>query len=193
MGVTDVTMWKNTAAKGDKMEELRFDAVRLQDLMKRRGVSDYQLAHATGISRTMIYYLRKGERKSASAELITKLANALETTVDYLLGEDVNGSGRVTVTVPEGVRRLTEIANRLSEIRQEELVRIAAALEQIEREQATYWNSVEIVQQVLAFAEHYREGDDPDLLELLETLRRAPRRLGSGAAEDEAHGPQDSE
>lgn len=175
------------------MEELRFDAKRLQDLMDRRNVSDYKLGKMTGISRTMIYYLRKGERKSASAEFITKLANALDTTVDYLLGEEVNGSGRVTVTVPEGVRRLTEIANRLSEIRQEELVRIAAALEQVEREQATYWNSVEIVQQLLAFAEHYREGDDPDLLDLLETLRRAPRRLDTGTAEDQAHGPQDSE
>lgn len=175
------------------MEELRFDAKRLQDLMDRRNVSDYKLGKMTGISRTMIYYLRKGERKSASAELITKLANALDTTVDYLLGEEVNGSGRVTVTVPEGVRRLTEIANRLSEIRQEELVRIAAALEQVEREQATYWNSVEIVQQLLAFAEQYREGDNPDLLELLETLRRTPRRLDTGTAEDQAHGPQDSE
>lgn len=175
------------------MEELRFDAARLQDLMDRRNVSDYKLGKMTGISRTMIYYLRKGERKSASAELLAKLANALETTVDYFIGADQAANGRVTVTVPEGVRRLTEIANRLSEIRQEELVRIAAALEQVEREQAAHWNSVEIVQRLLAFAEHYREGDTPDLLELLETLRRTPRRLDNGTAEDEAHGPQDGE
>lgn len=175
------------------MEELRFDANRLQDLMDKRNVSDYKLGKMTGISRTMIYYLRKGERKSASAELITKLANALETTVDYFIGADKPGNGRVTVTVPEGVRRLTEIANRLSEIRQEELVRIAAALEQVEREQTKNLDSAEIVRRILAFAEHYREGNEPDLLELLETLRRTPRRLDTGAAEDETHGPQDSE
>jgi transcriptional regulator with XRE-family HTH domain len=181
-------------SKGGEMAELRFDAARLQDLMDKRAVSDYQLAKRTGISRTMIYYLRKGERKSASAEVMTKLANALETTLDYLIGAEGTHDGRVTVTVPEGVRRLTEIANRLSELRQEELVRIAAALEQVEREQAATLDSVEIVRQILAFSEIYREGDDPDLFELLEVLRRAAlRRLDTGAVEEEPDSPQDSE
>jgi hypothetical protein len=67
--------------------------------------------------------------------VIARLAEALESTSDYLLGMETEdgtvSEGRVT----EPVRRLAEIANRLSALRQEELVRIAAALEQFEREE----------------------------------------------------------
>lgn len=150
------------------MGEMRFDAERLQDLMDRRGVSDYQVAEAAGISRTMVYYLRKGQRKSASAEVMTKLAKALETTVDYFIGADDSTNGRVTVTVPEGVRRLTEVANRLSELRQEELVRIAEVLEKFEREEA----------------ERNAEEDARQIAEIEAAVNVYERKHGTTAADD---------
>jgi transcriptional regulator with XRE-family HTH domain len=114
------------------MPEVQYSPTRLQDLMDRRNMSNTELAQKSGVTLSMIDYLRTGKRKTASAAVMARLADTLETTVSYLLG--MGDEGRVTIIVPEAVRRLAEIACRLSEMRQEELVRIAAALEQLERE-----------------------------------------------------------
>lgn len=72
------------------MSEVRFISARLDALMKQRGFSDYTLADKTGISKTMIYYLRKGQRKTASVEFIAKLADALGTNTQYFIDENAD-------------------------------------------------------------------------------------------------------
>lgn len=122
-----------------------------------------------------MYYLRTGKHQTTSERNLKALAEALETTTDYLSGPEdaVKDDGRVAVMLPEALIELTQIAERLSEIRQEELVRIAATLEDMERAQASTPPS-EIMEALLLIAEQLREqvgGSDP--LESLEAVFRA--------------------
>jgi DNA-binding Xre family transcriptional regulator len=116
------------------MPEVQYSPTRLQELMDRRNIGNTELAQKSGVTLSMIDYLRTGKRKTASAAVMARLADTLETTVSYLLGMGTGDEEHVTIIVSEPVRRLAEIACRLSEMRQEELVRIAAALEQLEGE-----------------------------------------------------------
>lgn len=182
------------------MTDLQFNGDRLADLMKRKKVSDGDVAKSTGLSRTMIYYLRKGKRKSASAENIAKIAEALETNTNYFL-TDSAGDTRVAVMLPEPLRQLAEVAGRLSEVRQGELLRIAAALEELEREQVIYSMPAAVMQELIAFADQIEEeGSDTELLPILETLFRQvsrggrdrpamPRLPGSGSAQEPPNDP----
>lgn len=70
-----------------KMTEVSFRADRFAKLMKTRGFTDGKLAYASGVSRTMIYYMRKGERQKVSAEIIAKVADPLGTSSLYLMDE----------------------------------------------------------------------------------------------------------
>jgi transcriptional regulator with XRE-family HTH domain len=117
---------KKEADVEEDVGEIRFSKERLNALIQKRGMSASKLAKKTGISRTMISYLRAGKRTSTSAENITKLASALGTTVDYLVGKDDSGP-------PESIRRLTEVVGDLSEERREELTGIAALLNELDQ------------------------------------------------------------
>lgn len=154
------------------MSELRFSKERLAQLMDDRGLGDAQLAKKVGVSRTTIFNLRKGRRQTARAELMARIADALATTVDYLLGE-----GEDRPPMPEAISRLSEVANRLSEIRQEELVRMAEALEKLEREQPTYALPARAMEVLLDVAA--KMGIEDEILGDLEALlgSQPPTRL----------------
>lgn len=57
---------------------------RLKALRKKRGISQADLAEKTSVHFTQISRYERGESKP-NAEAITKLAKALDTTVDYLM------------------------------------------------------------------------------------------------------------
>jgi len=69
------------------MTEATFRADRFAKLMQKRNLTDGKLAYASGVSRTMIYYMRKGERSKVSAETIAALAGPLGTSTQYLMGQ----------------------------------------------------------------------------------------------------------
>lgn len=114
------------------LPEARFDAGRLKRLMTKKSIGDTELARKAGVSRQMIFHLRKGSRQTASAEVVQKMADALDTTVPYLLGDDEGEEE----SIPETIAKLLEIVEKLSETRQEELVRIANAFRQLEDEES---------------------------------------------------------
>lgn len=119
------------------MNDISVNSERLKDLMLRRKVGDSKLAELSGLGRTTIYYLRSGQTKATSERNLRTIAAALDTTVAYLSGEGEaqEDSERVAVLLTEPIRQLAEVANSLSEIRQEELIRMARALVELEREQ----------------------------------------------------------
>lgn len=157
------------------MEEIHFDKARLGEAMKRQGFSDYTLAEKTGISRTAIYYLRTGKRGQPSAEIVKRLADGLGTTVEYLMGID-DPKLSATPKMPAAIQQLADIAGNLSEIRQEELIRIATALQKLEQEQQTL--TTPQVAALMELHEKLREqGVSEDVLDLLESLLPPPRRL----------------
>lgn len=176
------------------MGELRFDSERLAELMKKRHIGDTKLAEMSGVSRTMIFYLKKGKRNTASAETVAKIASALNTTVAYLLGEGEEKQPPMQ-KLPEPIRQLAEIAGNLSEVRQEELIQIALTLAKLEQESADQPVSGETMEKIVRIADQLRErGGNEDLLPLLETLaRNSPRRwlidLGSDQKPDDPTKP----
>lgn len=159
------------------MDEVKFDPERLVKAMKQAKLGDTKLAEKVGISRQMIYLLRKGKRPSASAEIIAKIANATNTTVSYLMGGEENDDAPPIQKLPEPIRQLAEVAGQLSEVRQEELLRIAHALRQLEAEQATAPLPGGTMRALIELADQIRaQGNNDDLLESLRALFRSPPR-----------------
>ncbi len=71
-------------------------AERLKKLRKERGLSQNKLAKAIGVHFTQVSRYERGDTKP-NAEAMTKLAHALDTTVDYLMNgasdDIVNNAG----------------------------------------------------------------------------------------------------
>ncbi len=67
---------------------------RLQALRSLRGLNQEELAKRAGLQATAISHFETGTRKP-SFDNLRRLADALETTVDYLMGrtDDPTGSG----------------------------------------------------------------------------------------------------
>jgi len=63
---------------GDKIKSLRL----------KKELSAKQLAEATSLTPAYLSMLEKGKRTNPSLDIIQELANALDTTVDYLLSDD---------------------------------------------------------------------------------------------------------
>lgn len=159
------------------MGEVKFDPARLIGAMRKAGMGDAQLATAAGISRQMVFYLRKGKRNSVSAEVLGKIAAALEISVDSLLQE----SGPQPSPLPGAVRQLTEIAVNLSETRQEELARIASVLAALDQERQTkemphnFLGGIEAAMNVFTRRRGQEAGDE--LIDLLKTYVPELREL----------------
>jgi transcriptional regulator with XRE-family HTH domain len=77
---------------------IHFDGHRLQTLRQRRGVSVEDLSIASSVSARHIWRLEAGERPNTSAVTLARVAQALNTTLEYLLGltDDVRGIRELT-------------------------------------------------------------------------------------------------
>jgi transcriptional regulator with XRE-family HTH domain len=157
------------------MSELRFNRVRLQKLMDEKGLVDAELASLAGVSKSTIYYLRTGKHKSTSAEKLRRIAVALGTTPEYLLGHDGAeplDDHLVPVMLPAPIRHLAQVAMRLSELRQEEAIRIVEALEEMERAQPVLTLPLRAMDLLLDVAAELGIEEDESLDELLDLFRR---------------------
>lgn len=65
--------------------------IRLAELLERSGEKAAPLAERLGLSASFIRDILRGKTKSPRSESLDKLADALGTTKDYLLGKDVDG------------------------------------------------------------------------------------------------------
>jgi transcriptional regulator with XRE-family HTH domain len=68
---------------------------RLQDLRDKRGLSQEELAKRAHLQGTAVSHFETGTRKP-SFDNLRRLADALETTVDYLMGRTNEPDGVVT-------------------------------------------------------------------------------------------------
>lgn len=103
------------------MANPRFRADRLVELMRKRDLNAGQLAYLTGVSQPMVFYLTRDERPGVSAVIAAKLARALGCSVEYLLGMTEEPSPQ-TLDIDDLVMELAEIANRLTNRRQRDLL-----------------------------------------------------------------------
>jgi transcriptional regulator with XRE-family HTH domain len=70
---------------------------RLKSIRETRGLSQAELGEKSGVPSLMISHFETGARPSAAAATLVKLANALQTSIDYLLArtDDPIATGRV--------------------------------------------------------------------------------------------------
>lgn len=168
--------------------EVQFDSARFADMVERSGMTDAALARKAGISRSMVGFLRKGQRKSASAEILTKLAGALGTTTDYFLG---SGEMPPVQVFDDAIRRLVDIANGLPEGRQAELLQMALALQDMEQER-THALSKGMMKAMLRLSTLLKErGGNDDLLVLLQSLMGQGERYALRFGDSGENGPDE--
>jgi transcriptional regulator with XRE-family HTH domain len=65
---------------------------RLGELRLKKGKSLQDVADAVGVSKTHIWQMEKGKSENPSVELIKKLAEYFEVSVEYLMGTDGSAS-----------------------------------------------------------------------------------------------------
>ena len=102
---------------------------RLAALREQRGLTQEELEEKSKVSAAMISHFETGARQRASAETLIKLAKALETSVDYLLGrteEVAPVSGRVAAAF----RALSNTSDATIDA----AVRVVESLVEMERE-----------------------------------------------------------
>ena len=63
-----------------------FDGARMRALRRRRGLSAEELARLAGITPRHVWRLEAGGRPRVAAVTLARIALALDTTLDYLMG-----------------------------------------------------------------------------------------------------------
>lgn len=100
---------------------------RLKIVRRARGLTQEELEAKSGVSSAMISHFETGERQKASADNLVKLAEALNVSIDYLLGRSEEPELRG--------ERVQALFRRLSKASDEEIdqsVRVIEAM--LERE-----------------------------------------------------------
>ena len=69
--------------------KVRTTTQRMKELISKKGISQKQLAKISGLTESTISHYVRGERVPRGVNLI-KIAKALDTTTDYLLGNEEN-------------------------------------------------------------------------------------------------------
>lgn len=57
---------------------------RIRDIRKKRNMTQVELAQKSGVARATIWALENGTERTTTTKTLTKLANALDTTIDEL-------------------------------------------------------------------------------------------------------------
>jgi transcriptional regulator with XRE-family HTH domain len=91
----------------DPIPDLVFDGSRLKALRFERGLSAEEAARRANVSLRHLLRLEAGQRPNTSAVTLTRVALALDTTVEYLLGitnDDRSIGGRLEDHAEEAAR-----------------------------------------------------------------------------------------
>jgi transcriptional regulator with XRE-family HTH domain len=103
----------------------------LKSVRETRGLSQTELGEKAGVPALMISHFETGARPSASAATLVKLANALDTSIDYLLArtDDPVTTGRVGAL-------LRSLGQSASQETMEAVITIAEAMAQKDKVKA---------------------------------------------------------
>lgn len=146
------------------------DYERFEKLMKEKKWKASELGKYAGLDYNTAYAIFTGRRPNPNSDTLMAICKALGCTTDYLLGRS-NQRYPVTDKLPEQVRQLTRIAGKLSETRQEELLRIAETLEELESRRPVYTVAGNMIDQILALIEGLgSEGDTVVIKEMLRSV-----------------------
>lgn len=128
-------MYDGNMTESRKSEESQIDLEALRAAMARRGWLASDLAVASGVHKSTLSLLLKGERANSPAVIVARLAVALGVSVDYLMGLTRNPAPK-----PDDLSRLLvelqSAARQLPEERQRDLLLIARAFRHANAEDA---------------------------------------------------------
>lgn len=167
-----------------KMSEMSFRADRLNELMKERKLNAGKLAYLTGISRTMIFYLQKGERTSTSGEYLAKLADALSTSTQYLI-EETDDPSPIQKRMSALVADIAGVAEELSPAKQRQLRALGKALLEIEKSADVDTIYSELMDHITRLAE--LDGGKSALSDLISHLESMAPRPSSPPVQRRSH------
>ena len=94
---------------------------RLTVLMKDKGLSQKDFAKKANVTESAMSYYVKGVR-TPSGEVLVRIAKALDTTADYLLG------GTDNVEIPETQKELKYLQRNLGKLDEEQLKKAEGVL-----------------------------------------------------------------
>lgn len=143
--------------------------------MERRGWVAADLAAASGVHKSTLSLILRGERPNSPAIIVARLALALGVSVDYLLGL-TNDPSPKSVDLSQVMADLMNVAQTLPECRQQDLLLIAQAYQRSIEEGAL--DADQLMANVLEQVE--AEGGSEALDVLLRVLERLlpGRQLG---------------
>jgi transcriptional regulator with XRE-family HTH domain len=88
---------------------------RVKDLREQRGLTQLDLKNATGLSQATISRIESGEFENLRSDTLTKLADSLRVTSDYLLGRSDAAIQRHPFGIDLGAKELLRIFQGLDE------------------------------------------------------------------------------
>lgn len=150
-------------------ETPQIDLDRLAELMKEKKWKVSDLAYYSGINYNTVYAIVNARRTNPQSDNLNAIATALGVTPDYLLGRSEYRKPPKE-KLPEQVRQLANIAGRLSAARQEELLRIAETLEEMERREPVYTISGAAMNELLGVLE--KIASDSEQAAIAESLHK---------------------
>lgn len=107
---------------------------RLTACMEKSNISAYKLSKATGISQTMIGYYKTG-KNTPTIDKATIIANYLNVSVDYLLGNEEKTPAEPDVTFDDFTYAMHNESKELSDADKEMLLEMARMMkERIKKE-----------------------------------------------------------
>lgn len=103
---------------GDKVKQLR----------KKIGITQQELAASIGLSQSAIGMI-EGNKQGASKDTLIKLAHALNTTVDYLLSNDIDistndNTDESIVEIDDDIRRIERARKKMDPKNKEKMMNI---------------------------------------------------------------------
>lgn len=108
---------------------------RITDLCKQKGVSGSRMCVDLGLSKSTMSDMKSGRKQGISTATAQKIANYLNVSVGYLLGEEETAETKKSpsVELTEGEKMLLELFRKVPESQQQMVLQmISAALKTIE-------------------------------------------------------------
>lgn len=110
----------------EKLSEMKETlADRMQSLRKQAGLTQVDLADKIGVSKSQ-FIRYEGKNVQPPANIMNKLADALGTSVDFLISGDKNEKARASLKNSELIQRFKEV-DSLPEDEQGVLIKIISA------------------------------------------------------------------
>lgn len=98
---------------------------KIEELRKKKGLSLNKLAEQSGVSKAYLWQLENNESKQPSAEILYKIASALNTTIAELLERPVKVTLDDFSSLPEGLPELISKKGDELDIREEDVRMLA--------------------------------------------------------------------